>query len=310
MKTLSKAHYEDSTNSNSHKVGKSYTKQSVSDIITELIIGKLEAGIIPWKKPWNGSANAPKNLISGKEYRGLNAFILGCYGFSSCYFATFKQVQDKKGTIKKGAKSIPVIFYSVKEVEDRLTGSDINIPVLRYFRVFSLDDIEGIPAPIQATITREFSPIEEAQNIIKNMPYCPEIKSGGNKAFYSPSLDYINLPPENCFHSNEEFYSTMFHELTHSTGHANRLNRSTVTKTAHFGSSEYSNEELIAEMGASFLNATAGIIDNVIDNSTAYIKGWISALKSSDNRGLVIKAASQAQKATDYILGVPAYSAE
>jgi len=141
------------------------------------------------------------------------------------------------------------------------------------------------------------------------MPLCPEIKHGQAKAFYSPSLDYINMPPVALFHSDEEYYSTLFHEMTHSTGHSDRLNRSTVTKTAHFGSSDYSKEELIAEMGSAFLSAEAGIINTTIDNSAAYIKGWISALKSADNRGLVIQAASAAQKAADYVLNVPAYVA-
>ncbi len=308
MTTKSKSHSKVSAKSSSHNLTKSDTKQTVADIVTELIISKLEAGCIPWRKPWNGSQNAPRNLITGKAYRGINAFILGCYGFTSPYFATFKQIVDKKGTLKKGSKSIPVIFYSVKEVEDRTTGEDVDIFVLRYYRVFNAEDIEGIEIPTQETFTREFTPIEEAQRIIANMPLCPEIKSGGNRAYYSPSLDYVNLPPENCFHSNEEFYSTAFHELCHASGHSSRLNRSTVTKSAYFGSTEYSKEELIAEMGASFLSATAGIA-NTIDNSAAYIKGWISALKSKDNRGLVIQAASSAQKAMDYILGTPAHEA-
>jgi antirestriction protein ArdC len=217
-------------------------------------------------------------------------------------------VQDKGGTIRTGAKSIPIVYYSAKEVEDRTTGEDSTFFVLRYFRVFSLDDIDGIPAPVQEATTREFSPIEAAQRIIANMPFCPEIKYSGVKAYYSPSLDYVNLPPANLFHSDEEFYSTAFHEICHASGHSSRLNRSTVTKTAHFGSSEYSKEELIAEMGASFLNATAGIIDTTLDNSAAYIKSWLSVLKSKDNKGLIIQAASQAQKAVDFILNTPAHA--
>jgi len=283
-------------------------KATVADVITNLIIEKLESGIIPWKKPWNGSQNTPKNLFSLKDYRGVNSFILGCFSHDLPFYATFKQVVDHKGSIRKGAKSIPICFYSVKEVEDRTTGDDTNIFILRYYRVFNICDIEGIEAPAMEEITREFSPIQEAERIVNAMPFKPEVKTGGAKAYYSPSLDYIGMPEQELFYSDEEYYSTLFHELTHSTGHSSRLNRSTVTKTAHYGSSEYSKEELIAECGASFLNAHAGIVNNVIDNSTAYIKGWLSVLKSKDNRGLIITAASAGQKACDYILNVPAYA--
>ena len=282
------------------------TKKSVSDIITDLIIEKLEAGCVPWRKPWNSTGGA-KNLITNKAYRGVNQFILNCYGTSQ-YYATFKQVQDKKGTIKKGAKSIPICFYSIKEVEDRNTGADTTIPILRFYRVFSFDDILGIEAPAIEEVTREFNPIEEAERIVKNMPFLPEIKAGGSKAFYSPSLDYIGMPESKLFHTDAEYYSTLNHELIHATGHSSRLNRSSVVKTAHYGSSEYSREELIAECGASMLNAHAGIVNSVIDNSAAYIQGWLKVLKSKDNKGLIITAASAGQKACDYILNVPAYT--
>lgn len=290
--------------SNGHKLTNKQpdTKKSVADFVTEAIIEKLEAGCIPWRKPWNGSANAPRNLITKKPYRGINAFILGCCSYASPWFATFKQIQEKGGHVKKGAKSIPVVFWSIKEVEDRETGDDKSIPILKYYRVFSLVDVEGIETPAMDEITREFNPIEEAELIIASMPQRPDVKTGQAKAYYSPSLDYVNMPKSELFHSDEEYYSTLFHELTHSTGHSSRLNRLTVTKSAHFGSGEYSKEELIAEMGASFLNAEVGIDAATLDNSAAYIQGWISALKSKDNRGLVIQAAAAAQKAADFIL--------
>lgn len=292
--------------SNGHLTNDS--KKTVADLITDLIIEKLEAGVVPWRKPWNGSNNVPKNIFTLKNYRGVNAFILGCCDHALPYFATFNQVVDHKGTIRKSAKSIPICFYSMKETEDRVTGEDVVIPILRYYRVFNISDIEGIPVPVMEEVTRDFNPIEEAERIVAGMPCRPDIKHVQAKAFYSPSLDYINMPETKLFHSDEEYYSTLFHELTHSTGHQSRLNRASVVKTAHFGSSEYSKEELIAEMGASFLSAEAGIINATIDNSASYIRGWISALKSQDNKGLVITAASAAQKATDYILRTPAYT--
>ena len=307
MTTKSKADMKGSAKSSFHNLNKSSdTKQTVSDIITNLIIEKLEAGCVPWRKPWNSTGGA-KNLITNKPYRGVNQFILNCYGTSQ-YYATFKQVQDKKGTIKKGSKSIPICFYSMGETTDRTTGEDTTIPILRFYRVFSFDDILGIPVPVQEATTREFNPIEEAERIVKNMPFLPEIKAGGSKAYYSPSLDYIGMPESKLFHTDAEYYSTLNHELIHATGHSSRLNRSSVVKTAHYGSSEYSREELIAECGASMLNAHAGIVNSVIDNSAAYIQGWLKVLKSKDNKGLIITAASAGQKACDYILNVPAYT--
>jgi antirestriction protein ArdC len=277
------------------------TRKSVADFITETIIEKLEAGCVPWRKPWNGSANFPRNLISKKAYRGINAFILGS-GFASPWFATFRQIQEKGGIIKKGAKSIPVVFWSIKEVEDWETGSEKKIPLLRYYRVFNASDVDCIDIPTIEETTREFTAIEEAQRIVNSMPQRPDIKTGEARAYYSPTLDYVNMPRNELFHSDEEYYSTIFHELTHSTGHGSRLNRTSVTKSAYYGSGDYSKEELVAEMGASFLNAEAGIMTATIDNSAAYIKGWIAALKSKDNRGLVIQAAAAAQKAADFIL--------
>ncbi|MEI7817853.1 MAG: zincin-like metallopeptidase domain-containing protein [Desulfuromonadales bacterium] len=276
------------------------TKSSVTDLITEMIIKKLESGTIPWRKPWNGSETAPKNLVTGKPYRGINAFILGCAG--STWFATYNQIQEKHGSVKKGAKSIPVIFWSIKPVADHDTGDDINIPILRYYRVFAIEDIIGIDAPVTETTIREFSPIEAAERVVADMPQRPEIKHGEAKAYYSPSLDYINMPKRELFHSDEEYYSTLFHELGHATGHSNRLNRSSVTKSSYFGSSEYSKEELIAECCSAFISSETNIVTATIDNSAAYIKGWLSALKSRDNRGMIIHAAAAGQRAADFIL--------
>ncbi len=274
-------------------------KCTVSDLITNLIIEKLEAGCVPWRKPWNGNST-PRNIVSGKPYRGINAFLLGCTGAS--WFATYNQISAKGGCIKAGSKSLPVVFWTMKPVADRNTGDVKTIPILRYFRVFSLNDVNGIEAPASKETTREFTPIEAAEQIISSMPQRPDIKSDGARAYYSPTLDYVNMPWSELFHSDEAWYSTLFHELGHATGHESRLNRSTVTKSAYFGSTEYSKEELIAECCAAFLAAETGIVNAVIDNSAAYIDGWLRALKSKDNRGMVIHAAAAGQRAADFIL--------
>ena len=276
------------------------TKKSVSDFITDLIISKLESGVIPWVKPWTGG-DAPKNLISGKTYRGINTFLLANTGHTSPYFLTFKQVQDKGGMVKAGSVGYPVVFWSMVKAEEAETGDEKNIPFLRYYRVFNVTDTT-LPVPEHAEVIREFSPVEAAERIVEAMPLRPEIKHGLAKAYYSPTLDYINLPQKNLFKGDAEYYSTLFHELAHSTGHANRIGRKGVTESSYFGSHEYSREELIAEMGAAFLCAEAGIENQTIDNSAAYIESWLRALKNKDNKNLVITAASAAQKAFDFIL--------
>ena len=282
------------------KTKNSDTKANVADIITNIIIEKLEAGCIPWRKPWNGSAAAPKNIVTGKPYRGINAFLLGCTG--GTWFATYRQIQEKGGNVNAGAKSLPVVFWSIKEVADRTTGDEKTIPVLRYYRVFSLDDVSGIDLPAVTEITRQFSPIEAAERVIENMPQRPEIKFGEARAYYSPSLDYINMPRHELFHSDEEFYQTLLHECGHATGHSSRLSRATVTKSAYYGSSDYGMEELVAETCAAFVMSEIGLVNATIDNSAAYIKGWLAALKSKDNRGMIIHAAAAGQRAADFIL--------
>jgi len=276
-------------------------KRSVAEIITEQIINRLEEGNIPWRKPWNGEANAPRNLVTGKPYRGINAFLLACTGFSSPYFLTFKQVQEKGGLVKEGARSFPVVFWSTVTTEDRETGDEKNIPFLRYYRVFSIEQTT-LPVPELPQVEREFNAIEEAERIVDEMPMRPEIRTGEAKAYYVPLFDYINMPRKALFHSDAEYYSALFHELGHSTGHSSRLARKGVMESGYFGSHDYSKEELVAEMTAAFLCGECGIDSKTIDNSAAYIRGWIKALKSKDNKNLVITAAGAAQKAYDFIL--------
>lgn len=276
-------------------------KRSVADVITEAIIAKLEVGIIPWKRPWNGSAQAPKNFKTGSCYRGINAFLLANTQYASPYFLTFKQIVEKKASLKAGSKGFPVVFWSMVKGSDNETGDERDIPFMRYYTVFNLEQTD-IPVPAITEEPLEFSPIEEADRIIANMPLCPEIRHGAAKAFYSPSLDYVNMPKRELFESAELYYNVLFHELGHSTGHAKRLARKGVTESSYFGSHEYSKEELVAEMLACFLCGEIGITPATLDNSAAYIQSWLRALKSKDNKNLVVSAASQAQKAFDYIL--------
>ena len=176
------------------------------------------------------------------------------------------------------------------------------VPLLRYYSVFNIDQTEGIKAPDVEVVQNTFDPIERVEEIISNMPMKIDIRCGGNRAYYSPSLDYIQLPQLHTFNSPEEAANTKFHECIHATGHINRLGRKSILETSYFGSHEYSKEELVAEMGATFLCGHAGIENITINNSAAYIAGWLKALKN--DKTLLVHAASQGQKAADYILNV------
>ncbi len=279
----------------------------VYDVINSRIIELLESGTVPWRKTWNVATNQPKNLISMKDYRGINVFMLACMPFSSQYWMTFKQCQEKGGQVKKGSKSTPVVFWkwldrmeSDSDDADAPTGNG-KIPMLRYYNVFNLDQINGIEVPPSTEpIVNTFTPIDKAEQIVSNMPLRPEIKYGGASASYSPLLDYVKMPKPETFESAEEYYNTLFHELSHATGHQKRVGRKGITETSYFGSHNYSKEELCAECSAAFLCGHAGIEQTTIINSAAYIQGWLKSLRN--DRTLLVHAAAQAQKASDYIL--------
>ena len=276
---------------------------SVYEIITEKIIKQLESGVAPWRKPW--TSQTPANLITQKEYRGLNVFTLASQGFPSRFWLTFNQATKLGGRIRKGEKSSLVIFWNVGEEPETTTqdGTKENSRpfLLRYYSVFNLSQAEGIDIPaslLQETRTND--PIETCEQIVTNMPNPPAFEQS-DKAWYSPNNDLVGMPARGLFHSSEEYYATEFHELAHSTGHAKRLHRENFDNPVSFGSESYSKEELIAEMTAAMLCGIAGIEQKTLENSAAYLKTWIARLKS-DSR-LLVSAASQAQKAADFIQG-------
>ncbi len=276
---------------------------SVYEIITERIIKQLESGVAPWRKPW--TCQTPANLITQREYRGLNVLTLASQGFPSRFWLTFNQAAKLGGRIRKGEKSSPVIFWNVGEEQETTTPDgrkETSCPfLLRYYSVFNYSQTEGIDIPaslLQETRTND--PIAACEQIVASMPNPPAFQQS-DKAWYSPSNDVVGMPACALFHSSEEFYATEFHELGHSTGHPKRLHRENFDNPAYFGSESYSKEELIAEMTAAMLCGIAGIEQKTLENSAAYLKTWIARLKS-DSR-LLVSAASQAQKAADFIQG-------
>jgi antirestriction protein ArdC len=276
----------------------------VYSIVTNRIMELLQKGEIPWRKPWKNSG-AARNLISNRPYRGINQFLLNCSPYVSPYWLTYKQAIDRGGHIRKGEKSTVVVLWKWldrKENDEQEADASRSgkVPLLRYYNVFNLMQVDGIEAPQEEQTSHPFAPIEQAELIIRAMPKKPPITYGGDRAFYSPKHDSVTLPIREAFKSPEEFYSTAFHELAHATGHPSRLGRKGIAATAHFGSHNYSQEELVAEFCASMLCAVSGIEQKTLENSAAYIQGWLRVLKN--DKKLAIFAAGQAQRAADFIL--------
>ncbi len=271
-------------------------------IVTDRIIELLEQGTVPWQKPWKGGGQA-QNLVSKRSYRGINQFLLNASSYASPYWLTFNQTKKLGGSIKKGAKSTPVVFWKWLEVKDKDTGEKKEVPFLRYYRVFNLEQTKGIEPPAEDQAPgRPFNVIERCEQVMAGMPNPPALQHQVQAAWYSPRKDLVNMPRPETFVSDEEYYSTLFHEMVHATGHESRLNRPTLVDMAPFGSTNYSKEELVAEMGAAMLCGVTGIVNQTIDNTAAYIQGWLGKLRKDST--LVVQAAAQAQKAVDYMHGV------
>ena len=286
-------------------------KVNAYDIITNENLDLLKQDIVPWRKTWRASEAA--RSVRGHNYRGINTFMLNMKAMTNGYadprWITFKQSaamvpKDEEGGVRKGEKSTPIVFWSWFDKKDDSGNITGKIPFLRYFRVFNVEQCDNLNIkPIDTHEEREHTPIESAEQIIADFGSKPTINHSGDRACYSPQLDIINMPKPELFESGEAYYATLFHEAVHATGHKSRLNRDSVTNLASFGSHAYSKEELCAEMGSAFLCSAASIAtDESKNQSAAYIKSWLKALKNDPK--MVVQAAALAQKAADLVLGV------
>jgi len=279
------------------------------EVITQSIIDALSKGTVPWRKEWLTSGYSPKSLSSGKNYKGTNALLLsfsaGANGYVSPWWGTYKQITERGGQVRKGEKSTPVVLWKQLKTEDTKTGADKVIPLLRYFSVFCADQVDwanGEPEYEKPVLRTETQIIESANAIVtaytgrENL----SVLAGGDRAYYTPSKDYVQMPLQSAFTSDEAYYSTLFHELGHSTGHKSRLSRDGVVENHYFGSELYSEEELVAELTAAFLCSETGIAPSTLDNSVAYIGSWLKVLQNDPK--MVVKAAGKASKAADYII--------
>jgi antirestriction protein ArdC len=285
--------------------------------ITNAIVKLLEQGeTIPWNKPWEGGkAGAPKNLDSQNEYHGINVFMLSMYaaakGYHSPYWLTYKQAQGLGGHVKAGEHGCPVIkalvFQAKGEDGEVDTESERKVGI-KHYTVFNAEQC-ALPETLQPYLNPQdtpghtWDPLAACETVVAAMPQAPELtESTDGRAFYRPSTDTVSMPDRKSFPAPAGYYSTLFHELGHSTGHERRLNRTGITAISPFGTPDYSKEELVAEMTAAFLCGVTGIENAATrNNSAAYVQGWLTVLRK-ETRWL-IQAAAQAQKAADFILG-------
>lgn len=266
--------------------------------ITDRIVAQLEAGTIPWTKPWV-SSGAAVNHITGKPYSLLNQLLLGRPG----EYLSYKQCEQRGGQVRKGEKSQMVVFWKPLEIEDEETKAKKTVFLLKYYNVFHIDQCEGIEARHTAKLPDCAETLPDAEAIVDN--YCTRcgvrrIFEAGDRAFYRPSTDTVTLPELKQFRSTTGFYETLFHELTHSTGHESRLNR--LSKDAKFGNDAYAKEELIAEIGAASILSLLGMeTEASFQNNAAYIQSWLRALKN--DKKMIVSAAGKAEKAINLIMG-------
>jgi antirestriction protein ArdC len=273
--------------------------------LTDKIIAALETGTVPWRRPWDktagAGATAPVNAATGHRYRGINLFVLGMspLATSDPRWCSYRQAAERGWQVRKGEKATPVYFYKPIEIKDRAAedGAETRrIPILRTFSVFHASQIDGIPvlAPPVATETVH-ERIEDVEIIVKasSVP----VRIGGDRAFYHPAFDLIQMPPDAAFHSPEARAATLFHELGHASGHPSRLNRDL---TGTFGSEKYAKEELRAELSSHAVGSILGLPCDV-PNHASYLQSWIDVLKK--DRREIFHAAAEAQRIADYILG-------
>lgn len=281
--------------------------------ITNLVIHELEKGVCPWNKPWVGCTTEPISHTTGKGYSVLNTMMLSIQMRSESNlgreYLTFKQCAAEGGHVKKGEKGSMVVFWTQREIplteEQKERGlAPIFVPILRYYTLFEVGQCEGIERKfsLPAADSYDTEPIDQAEEVVKSYfdhEACTLQVKETLDAYYSPSKDTVVMPKLSQFTDAHEYYSTLFHEMVHSTGHASRLNRG--CESSSFGSKSYSKEELVAEMGSCFLSEKVGIrSESAFRNSASYINAWLKRLK--EDKKMVVQAAGKAEAAVKYII--------
>lgn len=288
-------------------------ENKVYQMVTDRIVEQMNKGIIPWRKPWHGGSivsaeDVAISYVSRRAYSTLNQWLLGEPG----EYLTFKQIQDLGGKIRKGEKSKMVVFYTKYEYKttDEKTGEEKLhcIPVLRYYNVFHINQTEGIKSKVVPGEVVVVESDTDADAVIAAYVERTGLKFQNDrpsaKAYYSPGTDTVVVPMKGQYDHIAEYYSTTFHELTHSTLKADRCDRKAENENAFFGNADYSREELVAEMGSAMLCSHCGVeTERTFKNSVAYLQNWLLALKNDPK--MIVWASSRAEKAARFILGEP-----
>lgn len=282
---------------------KNDNKFDIYQEVTDRIIEQLKQGNIPWNKPWTGIASGAFNRVTKKPYSFINQMMLKHEG----EYASYKQWASLGGQVRKGEKSEIVVFWKIIQIEEENAKGEPekkSIPVLKYYRVFHISQVDGVE-PLETSVAVEHEPEKAAENIKRGFMEREGIdihEVAGDRAFYSVACDHIVTPLMEQFKDVKEYYSTLFHECCHATGAKNRLGRFNMdAKIAAFGSPDYSKEELVAELGSSYLMSHCGIeTENTFRNSAAYIQGWLAAL--ANDKRMIVSAASRAEKAAKWVM--------
>lgn len=287
------------------------TAERLNEALTARLVAQLEAGVVPWRKPWSASMQWPENAVTGHRYRGINVLLLAMLGYELPRFVTFRQAAELGGHVRKGEHGVPIVFWRPgtkgrRDDEVAADGDGERPPLLRLYTVFHVGQCEDLP-PALAEPPLPTPPPTVAE-LLARVPSLPRIEHGHVHAAYSPRLDTIVMPYPDRFASLDKYHLTLFHELVHATGHPSRLGRFDLSTTlAPFGSEDYSAEELVAELGASFLLAATGLQTAEHEAASAsYLASWLKVLAADPSR--LRQAATAAQAAFDYL--VPAVSTE
>lgn len=282
---------------------------NIYEEITNRILAEMEKGIIPWQKPWTCSSGAVSHT-TGRPYSLLNQFLIASgrnfEEFPYGEYLTFKQAKAEGGKVRRGEKGNMVVFWTLypkeRDKEDGTKTTDF-IPCLKSYYVFEVSQCDNIKRRHNPQERNVPNPIYEAEQVVAEYfgrEACKLNVCESSRAYYSPLEDKVTVPRMSQYNSAAEYYSTLFHEVTHSTGHHSRLGR-IKTGAVHFGSEEYSKEELVAEMGAAFMLNRVGVdCQRAFRNSVAYLQSW--SRKFREDPRLFVTAAGKAEAAVKYII--------
>lgn len=289
-----------------------FSRKDVYTRVTERVIADLESGIRTWMKPWSAEHTAGKISRplrhNGTPYRGMNVLLLWgeavAKGYAAPIWMTFKQALELDAHVRKGEHGSLVVYAnSITKTEAGDNGEDVEreIPFMKGYTVFNVEQIEGLPAHYYAKHENPLPLSERIEGADRFMTATgATIYHGGNAAYYAPARDIVQMPPFEAFRDKESYYATALHELTHWTSHKSRLERSFDAK--RFGDHGYAREELVAELGAAFLCADLGIAPEIRDDHAAYLGHWLKVLQ--EDKRAIFSAAAHAQRAADYLHGL------